>query len=841
MASPAKSDDSGARQTLEVAHVLFVDLVGYSLLATDAQQRVLRELQEAVRQTAEYQRAQGQNDLICLPTGDGMALVFFREPEAPVRCALELSKALRGKPEIMLRMGIHSGPVYRMADVNANLNVAGGGINLAQRVMDCGDAKHILVSKATADLLKEASGWNESLEDLGEAEVKHGLRLHLFNLCTLEAGRRERPAKLRLIRARKVRHAVAWTTAAVVAAAAVGSWLFFGRKAHALTDKDTIVLADFANSTGEPVFDGALRQGLSVELEQSPFLSLVSDQRVRQTLRLMGQPADARLTPEIAREICQRAGSAAALDGSIVQVGTQYLLTLKAVNCASGDSLASAEAQASDKSYVLDALGKAGSDMRKKLGESLSSVQKYDTPLEQATTPSLEALKTYTLGQHALNVEDDMVTAISLFKRAIDLDPNFAKAYAGLATCYWNEGDVELASASAKKAYELRDHVSEREKLSIEMHYEIEVAGNLEATEQTLRLQAQTYPRDVAAIGNLGVVHSELGKFDTAIEDDLQALKLDPTRATNYSNLASAYRMVNRFADARSAIEQARKRNLDSPYLHMHEYALDFLGNDSSGMVQQLAWAVGKSGFEDSFVALEAATQAYRGKLGKGRELTQRAVAIAQQGHDQETAAAHKAFGALVEALYGNARVAREEAHAALGLSTGREVQPVAATALAIAGEVTQAESLAADLQKRYPEDTLQNFKYIPTIRAAAEVSRKNGSKAVEMLRPATSVEFGETGSYSGYPAYVRGEAYLLERKSEEGAAEFQKILDHSGLVLNEPIGALAHLQIGRAYAMQGDTAKARAAYHDFLTLWEDADPDIPVLKQAKAEYAKLQ
>jgi eukaryotic-like serine/threonine-protein kinase len=621
---------------------------------------------------------------------------------------------------------------------------------------------------------------------------------------------------------------------------ALGSYLFLHRTPK-LTEKDTIVLADFANTTGDPVFDDTLKTALAVSLKQSPFLNIMSDEKIAATLKLMTRPADSKLIPLVASELCQRSGGKAYIAGSIVNLGSQYVLGLKVVDCQSGNTLAQEQATAVAKEKVLDALGQSALKLRGELGESLATVKRFDVPLAEATTSSFDALKSYTLAQQALNLKDDITAAIPLYKRAIDLDPNFADAYLGLATSYWNAGDVDLAGLNAKKAYDLRERVSERERLSIQTHYEFQVLGDLDASEKTLGIQAQIYPRDGSTFGNLSVVHSQMGQYDKAIADELHALALDPARTINYANLASSYRMVNRFDDARSVIELCRKRNLDSPFLHWHEYALAFLRSDVDGMAREATWAAGKEGFEDSFLSLEANTEAYWGRLKKARELTRRAVTLAEQTHDKEGAAEHEALGALQEALFGNSTLARREAASAITLSSGRDVQPIAATALAIAGDTEKAESLATDLQKRYPEDTLQNRKYIPTIRAAAEVSRKGPSKAIEILQPAVSLEFGETGSFSLYPVYARAEAYLEERQGNEAAAEFAKILDHRGIVLNEPIAALSHLGLARAHALRGDTAKAKAAYQNFLTLWKDADPDIPILKQAKAEYAKLQ
>jgi Flp pilus assembly protein TadD len=629
----------------------------------------------------------------------------------------------------------------------------------------------------------------------------------------------------------------------VVALAAV-SYFYFHRMPK-LTDKDTIVLADFTNTTGDTVFDGTLRQGLSVQLEQSPFLSIISEQQVQQTLGLMGQPPDTKLTPAIARELCQRTGSAAALDGSIAQIGTQYLLTLKAVNCANGESLASTEAQASDKNHVLDALGKTALEIRSKLGESLSTVQKFDTPLEQATTPSLEALQAYSMGWKNRGGNGELAVTVPLCQRAIRLDPNFAMAYALLGVVYSQSGESGLGAENTRKAYELRDRVSEPEKLHIECDYYYFVTGNLEKARQSLELWAQTYPRDFVPHSALGHLSKALGTYDKALLDTLTSLRLNPERGLSYSNLADSYIKLNNFAEARAAVEEAEAKKLDLPSLHLILYELAFLQNDAAGMAEQVAWSAGKPGVEDYFLAYEADTAAYSGRLRATREFSRRSVDSAERAGKKETASKYSALSGLREALFGNADEARQRTALAIGRSAGRDGQYGAALAFAYAGDDKRAQTLTDDLSKGFPEDTIVQFNYLPTLRAKLAVSRGNARAAIESLRTATPYELGQTtlSTYSWtafYPVYVRGEGYLAAHQGSEAVAEFQKILDHRGIVLNEPIGALAHLQIGRAYAMQGDTAKARTAYRDFLTLWKDADPDIPILIAAKAEYAKL-
>jgi serine/threonine protein kinase/tetratricopeptide (TPR) repeat protein len=584
------------------------------------------------------------------------------------------------------------------------------------------------------------------------------------------------------------RLATVWKVAIPVVLAtlliAVGGYLHFHRTSK-LTDKDTLVLADFANTTGDAVFDSTLRQGLSVELEQLPFLSLVSDEQMQQTLSLMGKMG-AEIRPAIAREICQRRGSAAVLDGSIVQIGTQYLLTVKAVNCLTGETLTSAEARAGDKNHVLDALGKTATEIRHKLGESLNSVRKLDTPLAQATTPSLDALKSYSLGRQ---ISSDYAAAVPLFQQASS--------------------------------------------------YHIYVTGNLEKARQMCELWGQTYPRDSTPKDYLGFIYAVLGQLESSLAQSHESVRMNPTRAGAYANLIDAYLFLNRLDDAQAIVKEAQSKKLDSFYLRFYTYQISFLKRDTAGMAQQVGWATGKPEAEAGFLDAEASTNAFYGRLEKARELERRAVASAQRFQLTELAASGEANAALREALFGNAAEARRRSAVALKLSNGHDVQAEAALALAIAGDATQAHSLAEDLYKRYPEDTIVQFVYLPQIRAQIELSRNNFPKSVELLRAAEPYELGQNSVL--HPAYVRGQAHLAGRQGREASIEFQKILDHPGVVVNDAIGALAHLQIGRACAMHGDTAKAKAAYQDFLTLWEDADPDIPILKQAKAEYVKLQ
>ncbi len=643
---------------------------------------------------------------------------------------------------------------------------------------------------------------------------------------------------------KKLRKILVPAAVVVVAALVAGGLYFRSRHAAPLTEKDTIVLTDFTNTTGDEVFDGTLRQGLSSQLEQSPFLNLLSDESVAQTLALMAQPKDARLTRELAREVCQRTASAASIEGSISSLGSQYVVGLKAVNCRSGAVLANEQTTASGKEQVLKALGEAATKTRVKLGESLASVQKYDAPAENVTTPSLEALQAYSLGYQVQVVKRDNAAAIPLLQRAVSLDPNFAMAYARLGTNYGNLGQTARAAENTRKAYELRERVSEREKFYIASHYEDYVTGNLEASRKAYELWAQTYPRDETPPDNLSNIYLSLGDYDKSLTADQEALKLSPGSGVSYTNLVVGYLTVNRPDKARATAQEAQARNLDNPGNHLELYFIDFLQHDAAGMEREAAGLMGKPGFEDVMLYNESDTAAYAGQFSKARALTRRASESAQRADEKETAAGYEAEAAWREALVGNMSRAKQQAHAALVLSNGRDVEAISAIALGLAGDAAQATRLAADLAKRFPEDTIVQFNYLPAIHAAIALQGGSASKAIEALTPAATYEFGSPAqnvNFGLYPVYLRGDACVAAHQGSAAAAEFQKILDHPGVVVNAPIGALAHLGLARAYALSGDTAKTKSAYQDFFTLWKDADPDIPILKEAKAEYAKLQ
>jgi DNA-binding winged helix-turn-helix (wHTH) protein/tetratricopeptide (TPR) repeat protein len=631
------------------------------------------------------------------------------------------------------------------------------------------------------------------------------------------------------------RLAIASLLTIVVATFVARIYLHF-HHAPVLTERDTIVLADFTNTTGDGVLDDTLRQGLAAQLEQSPFLNLISDERIQRTFSLMGQPSNARLTPTMAHDVCRRTNSAAVIDGSISRLGNEYVIGLDAVSCGTGQSLAREQVQVARKEDVLNSLSHASTSLRKKLGESLSSIQKFDMPLEEVSTPSLEALQSYSLGWKAMNQSEDFDNARSLFERAVLLDPNFAMAHAGLG---WSLLPSDRGGEEIRRAYELRERVSERERFYIESRYYQVIGTNLDKLRETSELWAMTYPRDPLARRSLGLSYVNLGQYDKSIRELKEAITLDPTLPASYGSLVLAYECLNRLAEARATVNMAQEKAHYSSDWHLVLYHLAFLEDDESAMDREISWALGNPPMESGLLQWGAShTAAYRGKIGDARGLSRRAVALA------ELPSLVEADAAITEALYGNSRVAQRQAREVLLASKKEDWQPrmqadaFAGAALALSGESSQAQSVADDLNKRFPEDTQVQHCYLPLIRALIALNYHNPSLAIQSLQTARPYELGL--GFGLYPAYVRGLAYLAANQGFEAAAEFQKILDHRGIVVNDPIGALAHLQIGRAYAMQGDTAKARRAYQAFLTLWKDADPDVPILIAAKSEYAKL-
>ena len=624
---------------------------------------------------------------------------------------------------------------------------------------------------------------------------------------------------------------------AVISAAAL---LFFHVRPQPakLTNTDTVVLADFTNTTGDAVFDGTLRQGLAVQLEQTPYLSLISDARIGQTLRLMGQPSDARLTPETALEVCRRTQGAAVIDGSIAKLGDDYVLGLKAVNCQNSDTLAEEQVSANGKEQVLGAVGKAAAQLREKLGESARSLQAFDTPLEQATTPSLEALQAYSLGRKMF-YEKGSAAALPFLRRAVELDPNFAMAYRSLAAMYQNLNEQNLMAANASKAYELRDKVSERERFFIEATYYWMATGDLEKALPVYALWQQTYPRDYSLYVHLGFIYEMLGDLEKSLDNARESVRLEPNRVNNDEGLIAAYINLNRMDEAEAALKQAEERKLESEGLMALRYQLAFLHGDSTGMAETVSEAMGKPGAEDWLLATESNTEAWFGRFNSARALTRRAMESAERNDAKEISASYQAEAALREAEAGNREQARADASAAVKLAANRGVLAIAALALARAGDTAMAEKLAAELDKSFPVDTIVQRYRLPTVRAAIALQRNDPNQAIELLQVASPLDLGDEGHL--LPVYLRGQAYLMLHDGNQAAQEFEKFAAHRGLVGNFPLGALAGLNLGRAYALAGNTDNAKTAYQNFLTLWKEADPDVAIYKQAKAEYAKLQ
>ncbi|HEY1659825.1 MAG TPA: winged helix-turn-helix domain-containing protein [Candidatus Sulfotelmatobacter sp.] len=643
--------------------------------------------------------------------------------------------------------------------------------------------------------------------------------------------------------------------AAVVGLAlSIGAYFYFHR-APKLTDKDTIVLADFSNSTGDAIFDDTLRTALTVSLQQSPFLSVLPDNKVAQTLQQMTLPATTKLTPEVARELCQRAGGKAYLAGSIGSLGSEFVLGLKAINCQNGDLLAQEQVTAASKEKVLGALGEAAARLRGELGESLTSVQKFDVPLYHATTSSLEALKAYSLG-NKINDEKGLVAALPYELRAIELDPNFAMGYRAVGGIYLSLGESGRASEYLTKAFQLREHATQRERLTITANYYEFVTGELDKSIQTFQQQMAEYPREPIAYDDFSFAFAAKGQYEKAAEVARQGILDDPQYSGNYINLADYDLSLQRLEESRQVIHEAQAQKIEDYGIHVHLYRLAFLESDSAAMAKQQQWFVGKPEYEQFGLGLESDTEAYEGHLSKSRELTKLAVDSALRADQKENAVSYSASAALQEVAYGNISEARRSAAEALKMAAAPAIQGdvvEAVLALAMAGDAARAESLAKDLGKRFPVDTQMQSLWLPAVRAQLALNRRDPAAALNALSVASPIELGSTilGETCLYHLYVRGDAYLASGQGKAAVAEFQKILDHRGIIGNCWTGALARLGVARANALQSrnsqgadaDAARLRAlaAYKDFLTRWKDADPNIPILKQAKAEYAKLQ
>ena len=634
-----------------------------------------------------------------------------------------------------------------------------------------------------------------------------------------------------------------WQLAAavvLVCAVAIAGLRWYQTVRPQLTDKDSIVLADFTNKTADPVLDDALDRALQVELRQTPFLNLLSPDKVRGTLKLLNGSGDVKLTPEPARGVCLRSNSKAVVGGSILDVGNRYRIELKATNCQTGKTFATTTVEAQSRDEIVKTLGIAGAEFRRKLGEPEASVRKFNKPLEEATSSSLEALQALTQAADIKRKHGDAAAAAAYLKRAVELDPNFAQAYLNLGIGYLNAHDVEPSVKALRKAYDLRTRVTERDRFAIEAFYYTQVTGQADKSIAAFEEWAKTYPEDPIGHMNLAAELEAVGQYEKAAAAARESVRLRPS-GTAYVNLITSYVKLDRLDEAKAAFDEAQAHKLDDGLLYLQRYILAFLQGDQSAMQQQVKWAMGKPSLEDGFLGIDSRTEAFYGRMLKARSLAEMAVDSAKHANAPQSAADSKASEALQEAEIGNRGQAQQLAREALALSTAREVRAVAALALARAGDPAQAEKLLQELDREYPLDTMMQNYTLPTIRAAVELERNNPAIAIDILKIALPYEEGFDAFGSLYPAYVRGEAYLKAGQGQPATMEFQKMIDHPGIMENFVTGALAHLQLGRAQAMNGDKDAARKSYQDFLILWKDADPNIPILKQAKAEYAKLQ
>jgi tetratricopeptide (TPR) repeat protein len=627
---------------------------------------------------------------------------------------------------------------------------------------------------------------------------------------------------------------------AALLAAGVYYWRF--RSPVKLSEKDAIVLADFTNTTSDPVFDDALKRALAIQLEQSPFLNVISDERVGGVLKLMNRSGSERLTQDLAREVCVRSNSKAYLTGSIASIGAHYLIGLKAVNCQNGDTLASTEAEANSRDEVLKGLSQAGGQLREKLGESISSVEKFNKPLSQVTTSSLEALEAYSQGAR-IQYSSDSDAAFPYYTRAVQLDANFARAYAAVGTYYNTHNQISLAISNYKKAFELRNLVTDRERFYIEGTYYTSVTGQLDKAEEVYKQWSQAYPNDDVASGNLGVVYSQLGRFSDSLAATRASLAITPDSVITYGNLVGTYLSLNRVDEAKTTYQESARRNLDGPYLRLSRYYVGFVQRDPAGMAEAVNWAMGKAGVEDTFFSLEADTEAFHGRLSKAGELAGRAAESAKRAGAPETGAIWAISQALREAELGDSAGARQWALKAIALAPGRDVELLAALVYARLGDGAATQKIIDRINRESPIDTVIQGFWLPSIRAALELAHGNAARALELLEPSTGYDLAAPFQFqlsTMYPALLRGQAYLKAGKAAQAIPQFQEVLDHSGAVLNFYSYPLSQLGIGRAYAGSGDTTKARAAYLELFTIWKDADASLPVVQQAKAEYAKL-
>lgn len=633
--------------------------------------------------------------------------------------------------------------------------------------------------------------------------------------------------------------------ATIVVAGATAAYIFLPRAAR-LTETDTVVIADFNNDTNDPVFDQTLTQGLAVQLEQSPFLQIVSAQRVQHALQLMGRSGDERLTAALAREVCERIGATVTLEGSISTLGNEYVLGLRASRCGTGELLDVEQATAKTKEQVLDALTQMATRFRRRAGESLRTRQMHDKPLEEGTTASLEALKAYSAGRRA-SLNENLVAGIPLQKRAIELDPNFALAWAHLALSYADTGQTEPAAEAAGQAYKLRNRSSDRERFFIDFTYDRIITGNLERARQTCMSWAQAYPRDPVphALAS-GMILQGLGDFDISIEEARRALALDPDLSPAYSNLAYSYFSEDRMKEAADVVAMASARSFNPPEMVVLRYAIAFANGDTEGMRRAAALALGKPWAEDWTAQTEALAAADRGQLRLARQLSRRARELAIGVGQPERAAGYESAFAVDEALFGYPGEAIRDATQALQVSRARDVEYTAALAFGLSGDVKRSDILRKDLHDRFPENTAVNRIYLPVLRAVLAMDQGNAPEALEDLQVTTTGEMalvGDGGAMMGnvYSPYIRGEALFRSSRVQEGIAEFQKIVDHPGIRFTDPIGSIAGLQIARGYRFAGDQDKARSEYEKLLKRWADADPDLPLFRNAQREFRALQ
>jgi serine/threonine protein kinase/tetratricopeptide (TPR) repeat protein len=773
-----------------------------------------------------YEMATGRQPFERETTGSTFGAILYEAPIPPVR----LNRQLPSRLETIINKSLEKNRKLRYQSAAELRN----DLQKLKRDTDSGRSAVAAAIPPAANPVVSSLVSDETVDDVAPLQITPG---HVGTA----------PVRLRLGQApgHPGRARLGWVlVATLLVAAAAGTLYYRSHRPKALSERDTIVLADFANSTSDPVFDDTLKQTLSVALRQSPFLNVVSGGKVAATLKLMTRPEDTPLTPDVAREVCQRAGSKAYIAGQIAPLGNRYVIGLNAVNCRSGDTLAQEQASAASKEKVLDTLGDAAARLRRELGESLATVQKFDVPLSQATTSSLEALKAFSLGVRA-GMQKSTTQSIAYYQRAVELDPEFAAAYRGLANSYASLAELGRASEYQGKAFEFRSHSSEREKLAIAADYYRFVTGELDKSAQTYQEWIENYPRDDPAYSALGIAYASLAQYDKAAEAHRQNLRLAPDVGAPYMNLGNCLLALQRFDEARQTAKAALAQNLDDYILRNELYALAFVGQDAAGMEEQAAWFRSQPDSEHFGLALESDTQAYSGHLSKARDLTRQAIESAVHTDSKENAAIWQENQALREVAFGNLAEARSNAEAALKLEPdSQSVQLEAALAFAMAGENARAEALARDLDHRFPLDTQVQSLWLPAIQAQLELNRKNPAAALDRLEASSRIDLGQIQFINNisclYPVYIRGQAYLAAGKGSEAAAEFQKIVDHNGIVWNCWTGALAHLGLARAYALSGDRVKAQAAYQDFLDLWKDADAEVPVLKEAKAEFAKL-